>query len=246
MRRNHICSQPFSAIVSLRHFIMDSQHPGCWTGSVLACNPAVRHRRLSHFHTLSESARNNCCPLYVHFLNVVFQNKNKMLQSQEIQDKNYLLTIVFFRHRDLDMSYFTSLPFHYFEYFDIYLNVRSIKWKWYSRLKIQRNKFSKTKFWVQICVSDNDVDEDFQAAQSSRSTSTMEAASSPKRCQPFINLHVVVSQKYNCAWPEYLLPRAVYDFLQSFQANTDRVNQIKPQTFFFVMFNLLFTASPAI
>ena len=114
---------------------MDSQHPGCWTGSVLACNRAVQHRRLSHFHTLSESARNNCCPLYVHFLNVVFQNKNKMLQSQEIQDQNYLLPIVFFRHRNLDKTYFTSLLFHYFEYFDICQNVRSIKSKWYSRLK---------------------------------------------------------------------------------------------------------------
>ena len=114
MRRDQICSQPCSAVVSTRHFIMDSQHPGCWTGSVLACNPAVRHRRLSHFHSLSESARNNCCPLYVHFLNVVFQNKNKMLQSEEIQDGNYLLPIVFFRHKDLDMSYFTSLHFHYF------------------------------------------------------------------------------------------------------------------------------------
>lgn len=81
MRRDHICSQPCSAVVLLRHFNMDSQHPGCWTGSVLACNPAVRHRPLSHFHTLTESARNNCCPLYVHFLNVVFQNKNNMLQS---------------------------------------------------------------------------------------------------------------------------------------------------------------------
>jgi len=188
LRWDYICSQRCSAVVSLRHFIMDSQHPGCWTGSVLACNPAGRHCRLSHFHTLSESARNNCCPLYVHFLNVVFQNKNKMLQSYEIQDKNYLLPIVLFRHRDLDVSYFTSFFFHYF---DIYRNVRSIKSKWYSRLKSSETNLAEQNFESRF-VSDKDVDKDFQVVLFSRSTLTMEAARSPKRCWPFSNLDFVI------------------------------------------------------